>query len=485
MIGVLPHAVHLVLQMLGASVSMFWETLWPLIVGFWLSGVVQAFVGREAMQRRLGDHRPAAVARGAVFGMASSSCSYAAAAMSRSLILKGADVVSALVFLTASTNLVVELGVVLVVLMGWEFAAAQLFGGVVMVIVVTVLGGLFWRGKTLVGGEVASTPSSEHGAEVFEGDGAPRGRWRARLGDKAAWADAATFTVGDLTMVRRELLIGYGVAGVLVVAVPDHLWGALFLHGHGVWTTLENVVVGPLLAVVSFVCSIGNVPLAAALWSGGISFGGVLAFLFSDLITFPLILIYRRYYGGKMAMRIVVVLFAAAVLAALVTEATFWALGIVPPRHHLTTTSAGIHWDLTTYLNLIALGLAGLVLWLYHHREAWGAGEGYGRDPVCSMVVRIADAPARANHRGRTYVFCSPGCHDRFAADPERYRVELHAPQSAAPTEGQERVVDPICSMEVTPGEHTPSVDRAGVRFYFCSTGCAERFAAGAPTEAT
>jgi hypothetical protein len=249
---------------------MFWETLWPLILGFGLSGAVQAFVSRDSMQQKMGNHRPASIARASGYGMVSSSCSYAASAMAKSLFVKGADFVASMVFMFASTNLVLELGIVLIVLMGWQFAAAEFVGGAIMIALMAVLGGLWFRGRMIaqararLGAESAS--GYQHGPEentelLLE---PLRTKLRTKLRSKGGWANAATYTMADLTMLRRELLIGYTVAGFLAALVPVHVWNTVFLHGHGFWTSLENVIVGPFIAVISFVCSIGNVPLAAA-----------------------------------------------------------------------------------------------------------------------------------------------------------------------------------------------------------------------------
>ena len=321
---------------------MFWETLWPLILGFGLAGAVQAFVSRESMQRKLGDHRPAAVARAAGYGMVSSSCSYAATAMARSLVSKGADFVAAMVFMFASTNLVIELGIVLVVLMGWQFAVSEFAGGIIMIVLLVTAGALWLRGRAVTGARnraAGGEAAPDHGAPSHAAPGhdhdhgghgavpAARGPLRQRLRSGAGWADAASYTMRDLTMLRRELLIGYLVAGLLAVLVPVSGWHALFLTGHGWWTSVENAIVGPFVAMISFVCSIGNVPLAAALWHGGISFGGVIAFLFADLIAFPLLLIYRRYYGTRLMLRLLAIFWAVMAAAGLITEVLFRAAG--------------------------------------------------------------------------------------------------------------------------------------------------------------
>ena len=410
---------------------MFWETLWPLILGFGLAGAVQAFVSRESMQRKMGDHRPAAVARATGFGMVSSSCSYAATAMARSLITKGADFVAAMVFMFASTNLVIELGIVLVVLMGWQFAVSEFAGGLIMIVLLVTAGALWLRGRAVTTARdraAAAEAAPDHAGPGHDHTGhdqaghighqagpAARGPLRQRIRSRAGWADAASYTMRDLTMLRRELLIGYLVAGLLAVLVPVSGWHALFLTGHGWWTSVENAIVGPFVAMISFVCSIGNVPLAAALWQGGISFGGVIAFLFADLIAFPLLLIYRRYYGTRLMLRLLAVFWAVMAAAGLITEVLFRAAGLVPATRPTVIAPAHFEWNYTTYLNIAFLLLFGLLYWLYRNRHRLGGGSGYARDPVCGMQVETANAPASAERDGQLVYFCSDRCAGRFA----------------------------------------------------------------------
>ena len=397
---------------------MFWETLWPLVLGFGLSGAVQAFVPHEQMERVLGDHRPATLARASGFGMVSSSCSYAASAMAKSLFAKGADFVTAIVFMIASTNLVVELGIVLVVLMGWQFAAAEFVGGPIMIVLFALAGGWwFSRRDTDAARDALAGPPDDHGEHV-----------RPSLRSKAAWSDAAGYAVSDLTMLRRELVIGYVVAGLLTVLVPVHVWNSVFVHGHGTWTSLENVIVGPFVAVVSFVCSIGNVPLAAALWKGGISFGGVVSFVFADLITFPLLLVYRKYYGTRLTLRLVVLLWLTMSAAGLIVEGIFSGAGLVPHHGAAQIAPTSFHWNYTTYLNIVFLVVLAGILWAYRQRDRWGGGQGYGVDPVCGMQVRTSDAPAHTVHGGRHVWFCSDHCKARFVSDPERYSGAMAPP---------------------------------------------------------
>ena len=405
---------------------MFWETLWPLVLGFGLSGAVQTFVSREAMQRKLGDHKPPAVARASFYGMVSSSCSYAASAMSKSLFVKGADFVSANVFMFASTNLVIELGIVLVVLMGWQFAASEFIGGVIMIVLFTLLAGVWLRGRLVVQARERLASSVDHGHQHGppDNEALQHEPWSKRLRSKAGWADSATYTMADLTMIRKELVIGYVVAGFLATLVPVHVWNAVFIHGHGFWTTLENVIVGPFIAIISFVCSVGNVPLAAALWKGGISFGGVISFIFADLITLPLLLIYRRYYGGRLTLKMLVLFWTVMSAAGLITEGIFRALGLVPTTRPTQIVADHFSWNYTAYLNIVFLALFGLLYWTYRNRGRLGGGGGYALDPICGMQVDKANAPASVMYEGERVYFCSDGCRTRFEAQSARLAAE-------------------------------------------------------------
>ena len=419
-------------QSLREGFFMFWGTLWPLILGFTLSGAVQAFAPREQTERVMGDHRPRAVARASGLGMVSSSCSYAATAMGKSLFQKGADFVTAMIFMFASTNLVIELGIVLIVLMGWQFAAAEFVGGPIMIVLLALTGSWVIKGKLaerarrrlesgMVGGHDhdAMVGVSHERQEQLE-----HTPWSAKLHSRGAWADAAGYAVADLTMLRRELVLGYGIAGFLTVMVSADTWNSVFLTGHGFWTTLENVIVGPFIAMISFVCSVGNIPMAAALWHGGISFGGVVAFIFADLITIPLLLIYRKYYGGRLTLRLLLWFWAVMSTVGLLTELLFDAAGLIPTNRTQTIVETGFKWNYTTFLNVIFLALGGYLYWLYRNRERLGGGAGYAIDPVCGMQIQTANAPAHLTRDGVEYWFCSDRCATRFATDPERHSPE-------------------------------------------------------------
>jgi len=397
---------------LRESFFMFWQTLWPLVLGFSLSGAVQTFVPRRRMEQVMGDHGPGAVVRASAFGMVSSSCSYAATAMAKSLFAKGADFVTAMVFMFASTNLVIELGIVLIALMGWQFAAAELIGGTIMIALLAISGNVVVGRANAAAARRRVEGQVEAGSPGHEHDDLPDG---ARFRSKAAWSDAASHTMADLTMLRRELVLGYVVAGTLAALVPTHVWNDVFIHGHGFWTLLENVMVGPFVAVISFVCSVGNVPLAAALWKGGISFGGVISFIFADLITLPLLFIYRKYYGTGLTLRLVAWFWAVMAAAGLIVEGLARAVGLTPTRHSARIVAERLRWDDTTLLNIVALVVLALLYYLHRNRSRFGGGVGYAIDPVCGMQVRTADAPATAFVDGRHYFFCSDHCRDHFA----------------------------------------------------------------------
>ena len=471
----------LILDSLRMAFFMFWDTLWPLIFGFGLSGVVQAFVSRSQMQRVMGDHRPRTLALASVLGAVSSSCSYAASAMAKSLFQKGADFTTAMVFMLASTNLVIELGLVLWILIGWQFALSEYVGGIIMIGLLAVLARFFFR-PPVVEHTRAHLAERRLAAAVDDSMTDPSGTEPSlarRLRSPAAWADAASYTMADLVMLRREMLIGYLVAGFLAVLVPTSLWNVIFFHGHGVATSIENAIVGPLIAIISFVCSIGNVPLAAALWKGGISFGGVVSFIFADLITLPLLLIYRRFYGWPMTLRILAVFWLVMAIAGLATEYLFGAVGLVPAVHPTEVVQPSFQWNYTTYLNILFLVVFGALFWLHRNRERLGGGARYALDPVCGMQVERQLAPANAQTGGRAYFFCSDRCRDRFIANSDRY-VAAGQPAMAHQRESRRsnmiEHIDPICGMTVDPKTAAAKRDYGGQTYYFCGPGCAKAF---------
>ena len=390
------------------SLLMAWEVWWALVLGFAISAIVQAWVPRDRVQRALGDGGAGATARATLLGAASSSCSYAAVAIGRSLFAKGASAASSLAFQFASTNLVWELGLVLWVLIGWQFTVAEYLGGIVMIALMSVLLRLFVSRRAEAQARAHAQRADaghQHRSAGSEGLG-----WRERLTSGAAWSDVAHNFRGDWQMVWRDIAIGFGLAG-LVAQVPDHVFRALFIHSAPApLPAIENAIVGPIVAVLSFVCSVGNVPVAAVLWSGGISFAGVLSFLFADLIVLPIVAIYRRYYGGGFALRITGLMFVTMVVAALAVAGLFTALGIAPTgaRPSRADVFGGVHVDYKLALNVVATAIFAALLWMTARRGA--------RDPMCGMTVDRAKAVTRRRADGATVYFCSDHCADRFDA---------------------------------------------------------------------
>ncbi len=350
---------------LTISGSMTWEILWALIFGFALSAVVQAVVRRSTIIRLLGDDRPRTLVVAAGFGVASSSCSYAAVALARSLFRKGASFSAAMTFEIASTNLVVELGVILALLIGWQFTLAEFVGGPLMIVLLAVLFRLFLRQRLL---DAAATQTEKGLAGSMEGHAAmdmtiqqDGSLWR-RLRSRSALTSISHIFVMEWAAVIRDIVIGLLIAGAVAAWVPDSFWRHLFAVHHPLVSKLWGPLIGPIISLLSFVCSIGNVPLAGVLWNGGMSFGGVVSFIFADLIILPILVIYRKYYGTRMMLFILATFYVTMVLAGYVVEFLFGALGLIPTTRNAKVAEMAIHWDYTTFLNIAALVLAaGLV----------------------------------------------------------------------------------------------------------------------------
>jgi len=370
---------------LGLAGAMTWEILWALILGFALSAVVQAVVRKSSIVRLLGDDRPRTLAVSSVLGAASSSCSYAAVALARSLIRKGANFTAAMAFEIASTNLVVELGVIMALLIGWQFTVAEFVGGPIMIVLVAVLFRLFVREKLLR----AARDQAERGlAGSMEGHAAmdmsvrsPGSFWR-RLGSTEGFTAVSHIFVMEWAAILRDLVVGLLLAGAIGAWVPESLWQAFFLTDHSVLSALWGPIVGPVVSVLSFVCSIGNVPLAAVLWNGGISFGGVIAFIYADLLILPILNIYRKYYGARMALVLFGVFYAAMVGAGYLVELLFGATGLIPDDRTAKVTEATISWNYTTWLNIAFLVLAAALVVRFVRTGGLGMLRRMGGEPV-------------------------------------------------------------------------------------------------------
>jgi uncharacterized protein len=352
---------------LSLAFGMFWEILWALILGFAISAAVQAVVSKSEMRRLLPDDSPRSLGIACGLGAATSSCSYAAVAMARSVFRKGGDFTAAMVFEFASTNLVIELGIVMAVLLGWQFTLAEFLGGPLMIVILALLFRRFLTRRIVAEARAQADRGLLGSMEGhIEMDMSVTGGsiWE-RLRSPKGFTAVANYFVMDWAAIWKDIFGGLLIAGALAAWVPHSFWESLFFVDHPTLAKLWGPLIGPLVAVISFVCSIGNVPLAAVLWNGGISFGGVIAFIFADLIVLPILNIYRKYYGLRVAGFLLVTFYAAMVGAALVVEVAFQAAGLVPEERNAKIVEASVTWNYTTVLNIILLALAAVLVWRF------------------------------------------------------------------------------------------------------------------------
>ena len=390
---------HEIVRALSFTGGMTWEILWALILGFALSGVVQAVVSKEEMRRLLPDDSPKSLAKATALGAASSSCSYAAVALARSLFRKGANFTAAIVFEFASTNLVFELGIVMALLLGWQFVVGEFVGGPLMIVLVAIAFRFFLNpGRVEEARRQAEKGllGSMEGHAEMDMSARVEGTWWQRLRTPQGFTATADYFVMDWAAIGRDIVVGLVVAGALAAWVPHSFWQSLFLTHHPTAAKVWGPLIGPLVAIISFVCSVGNVPLAAVLWNGGISFGGVLAFIFADLIILPIINIYRRYYGWRTAAFLLVTFYTTMVLAGLLVELLFNGVGIDRTARDAKVIEASVSWNYTTYLDIVFLLVGGVLVWRYftaggglkmlrmmnepmdHHQHAHGAHQHSG-----------------------------------------------------------------------------------------------------------
>jgi uncharacterized membrane protein YraQ (UPF0718 family)/YHS domain-containing protein len=406
------------------SFLMAYEVWWALVLGFAISAIVQAWVPRHRIENALSGSGVTPVAKATGLGAASSSCSYAAIAIAKSLFQKGASAVSILAFQFASTNLVWELGLVLWVLIGWQFTLGEYVGGIVMIVMMAAALRLFVSPRLEESArryaQEADTGHQHHSAGSEEGMS-----WRRRLTSPDSWSDVAHNFRGDWQMLWKEITIGFLLAGFIGLLGDDFFNGLFLKDAPPLVVTIENVIVGPLIAVLSFVCSVGNIPLAAVLWSGGISFAGVMAFIFADLIVLPIIAAYRKYYGWPFAWRITVLMFVTMVGAALIVDGLFSGLNLIPTGARPTRNDifGSVELDYKLVLNVVALAIFAALFWLTMRRGV--------TDPVCGMKVDREKA-VRKDVAGETFYFCSEHCLHAFEADPSRY-LDKERPGGHAP----------------------------------------------------
>jgi uncharacterized membrane protein YraQ (UPF0718 family) len=379
--------IALVVNAFVMAFAMGWEILWPLILGFALSALVQAVVSHSEISRLLPDDSPRSIGISLALGTASSSCSYAAVALARSIFRKGANFTAAMAFELASTNLVLELSIIMIVLLGWKFALAEFIGAPIMVAILVVLFRTFLTTRLLreakeeadlgIAGRMEG--HAEMDMSITEGP-----LWQ-RITSQEGLTAISHYFVMDWAAVWLDIAGGLLIAGALAAWVPDDFWQAFFVVDHPLLAKLWGPLIGPAVAIISFVCSVGNIPLAAVLWNGGISFGGVIAFIFADLIVLPILDIYRRYYGFRMMRFLLVTFYVSMAAAALIVDNVFELLGLVPQQRQARVVETSISWNYTTWLNIVFLILAALLVWRFFRT---GGPE----------MLRMMNNPARSNH---------------------------------------------------------------------------------------
>ena len=492
-----------ILHALQISLFMLWEVLWPLAFGFLLSAIIQTVVSKRAVAGALGrpDLKGFILACG--FGAASSSCSYAAVAVGRALFRRGASFVNAIIFEFASTNLVFELGLVLLILLGWQFVAAEFAGGLLMAVILWILFKVTLRQRMVDAarrqaerGVFGSTHEAHGEMDVSITDGP----FLSRIFSPRGFTAISHAFFMDLNALYVDLGLGFLIAGALAAWVPNSWWQAFFLTNHPTLNEFWSPLIGPVISMLSFVCSVGNVPLAVVLWNGGISFGGVISFLFADLIILPILNIYRKYYGGRTSLYLLAVSYVAMALAGFLVGGAFQLLGLAPTNHHVSIFETQPSWNYTTFLDIAFLLLMTVLAWrfittggiemLRAHSRRPEPGAKLVRDPVCGMNVDPATANQRADYGGATYYFCSPGCRSKFVKDPARYTAaavqlehaghRVHSDAGAAMPGGematQQSAIDPVCGMSVDRDTAEYRSFHEGRPYYFCSAGCKETF---------
>ena len=497
--------VNAVLHALQISFFMLWEVLWPLAFGFLLSAMIQTVVSKRAVASTLGKPDLKGFLLACGFGAASSSCSYAAVAVGRALFRRGASFVNAMIFEFASTNLVFELGLVLLILLGWQFVAAEFAGGLLMAVILWIAFKVTLRQRMVDDAKRQAERGvfgSTHEAHGEMDMSITDGPFLSRLFSPRAFTAISHSFYMDLHALYLDIGLGFLIAGALAAWVPNSWWQAFFLTDHPTLNAFWSPLIGPVISMLSFVCSVGNVPLAVVLWNGGISFGGVISFIFADLIILPILNIYRKYYGGRMSLYLLAVSYLAMALAGFLVGGAFHLLGLAPTNHQVTVFETQPSWNYTTFLDIAFLVLMAVMAWRFFttgglemlraHARRPDEHASVVQDPVCGMSVDPATATESVEYAGATYYFCSAGCRSTFAKDPARYaaqkvraghtdaghqgRSHMLAATPGGEMEQRRTTIDPVCGMTVDPDKADYSSVHDGETFYFCSGGCKESF---------
>ena len=424
-------------EALSFAFGMTWEILWALVLGFGLSAVVQAVISKESVTRLLPDDSPRSIAIACGLGAASSSCSYAAVALARSLFRKGANFTAAMAFEFASTNLVIELGIITWLLLGWQFTLAEFVGGPIMIAILAVAFRLTLKPRLL---EEAKAQADRGLAGAMEGHAAMDmsvggGSLASRIASDRGFTAISHYFVMDWAAIWKDIVIGLLVAGALAAWVPETFWQSFFLVEHPLLAKIWGPLVAPLVSVLSFVCSIGNVPLAAVLWNGGISFGGVASFIFADLIILPILNIYRKYYGVKMTWYLVLTFYLSMVIAGWIVELLFGVLDLVPEERHAHVMEASVSWNYTTFLNIVFLAITAILVARFLRT---------GGPAMLRMMNMAPVDEAEHDHGGNDP---DHGEHDHRG--DAMYTCPMH-PEVRSPTPGR----CPKCGMDLVPEQH-------------------------------
>ena len=396
-------------EALSFAFAMTWEILWALVIGFAFSATVQAVVSKNEMTRLLPDDSPRSLVIASGLGAASSSCSYAAVALARSIFRRGANFTAAMAFEFASTNLVIELGILLAVLLGWQFTLAEFVGGPIMIAIMALLFKLFLKPEMV---DVARRQADRGLVGAMEGHAemdmsVTEGSLLARITSAPGFTAISHYYVMDWASIWKDIAAGLLIAGALAAWVPESFWQSFFLVDHPTLAKIWGPLIGPVVAMLSFVCSIGNVPLAAVLWNGGISFGGVAAFIFADLIVLPILNIYRKYYGRRMSLFLLGIFYVSMVAAGLIVEVLFQALGLVPDERNARVVEASVTWNVTTFLNIVFLALSAVLVARFLRTGG-------------PRMLRMMNAPG-GGHEDHP-----PADHDRDRPNAQGYACPMH-----------------------------------------------------------
>ena len=358
------------------SAGFFWMALWAFILGYAVSSCIQIFVTEERMQKTMGQAKSKDVFLGAFFGFISSSCSFSALATTKSLFQKGASFTASIAFLLASTNLVVELGIIIAVFLGWQFVLGEYIGGFLLILI-------SWLIIRLINPKKLIKQAREHlsGGNEESNDNAS---FKQKVKSTESWARIGKQYFMEWKMVWKDVTIGFTIAGIVSGFVPDSFFQTLFINtgegqeSFGFFTLLEHVVVGPVAAFLTFIGSMGNIPLAALLFSKEVSFAGVMAFIFSDLVVFPVLRINAKYYGWRMSLFILFLLFSSLIGTALLLHYGFQLFDLLPdPKAINITEQEHFKIDYTFFMNMGFLIISGILLYfgfvkgkdVMHHKE--------------------------------------------------------------------------------------------------------------------